>query len=182
MAAAPWLRYPVHPSSFDGGTLMLRKPLRIVAICLSAVSSAALAASAPADPCSLLPAAEAGKVLHEDVAAPQGKVAPRPYKDTAQGTDCIYKTGSGRKSIVFRIYFDSTTAQSQELFKRLGAFYGDSTPAAGIGDAAYLDRNHALHARKGNVRFYIELNGVGSDAAAKDKALTKLGAGVAGRL
>ncbi|HZZ92414.1 MAG TPA: hypothetical protein VFE23_07620 [Usitatibacter sp.] len=158
----------------------MRTQLLIVATLLTAAAPATFATNAPAEPCSLLPAAEVSKALGQAVAAPQPKVAPRPYKDTAQGTNCLYKSASGRESVVFIIYFDSSPAQSKDLFKRLAAFYGENTAAPGVGDEAYIDSHHALHARKGNVRFYLEANGVNSRT--REKTLTNLGAGVAGRL
>jgi hypothetical protein len=55
-------------------------------------------------------------------------------------------------------------------------FFGTSTPASGIGDEAYFDKDGALHARKGNVRFFLNA-GKGQQVA-----LTKLGEIVAGQL
>lgn len=159
---------------------MFGKSSPIAAITFVAACSA-VAANAPADPCSLLPAAEVSKTLGEELDARPGKVAPRAFKDTAQGTDCLYKSSSGRVSVVFRIYFDSSPSQSRDLFKRLSAFYGESTAAPGIGDEAYFDSRHALHARKGNVRFFLEINGSGSPPA-RQKTLTNLGTRIAGRI
>jgi hypothetical protein len=119
--------------------------------------------------------------LGHAVSAPSAKVAPRPYKDTVQGTDCLYKSESGRQSAMFRIYFDPSLSQAKDLFGRLGAFFGEHTAAPGIGDDAYVDSQHALHARKGNVRFFIEVNGLGSSPS-REKMVKSLGAAVAGRL
>jgi hypothetical protein len=52
---------------------------------------------------------------------------------------------------------------------------------AGLGDEAYFDANHALHVRKGNVRFYINLD-LEISAAEKEKQIKELGNRVAGRL
>src|SRR5215470_15979023 len=90
-----------------------------VTLLATLASPAAWASNAPADPCSLLPAAEVSKVLGREFGAPQSSVAPRPYKNTAQGTDCIYKSKSGKGTVMFRIYFDSSPAESADLHAKL---------------------------------------------------------------
>jgi hypothetical protein len=142
----------------------------------------ALAANPPADPCSLLPAAEVSKILGHTFGAPESSVAPRPFKNTAQGTDCLYRSTGGRGSLQFRVYFDSSPAESADLSKRLQAFFGSGAAIPGFKDEAYLDSKHALHARKGNVRFFLELSGTDAGAPAKDKLLTNLATGIGGRL
>jgi hypothetical protein len=139
-------------------------------------------ANVPADPCSLLPAAEVGKVLGREISDPTKTVAPRPYKNTAEGTDCVYHSKSGRGSLLFRIYFDSSPAESTDLFNRLHAFYGEGTSVAGVGNETYIDSKHGLHTRKGNARFFLELNGIDGSSAGKDKPLTTLATGIASRL
>jgi hypothetical protein len=59
----------------------------------------------------------------------------------------------------------------------LKPLFDPSTPASAIGDEAYFDHAGALHARKGNVRFYLD---IGTDK--QQAALTKLGKIVAGEL
>jgi hypothetical protein len=142
----------------------------------------AWSANAPADPCALLPAAEVGKVLGREIGEPTRTVAPRPYKNTAEGTDCVYRSKSGHGSLLFRIYFDASPAESTDLFNRLHAFYGVGTSVPGVGDETYMDSKHGLHARKGNARFFLELNGIDGSSAGKDKPLTTLATGVASRL
>jgi hypothetical protein len=149
---------------------------------VAAFSLPAHAAKAPADPCSLLPAAEVSKVLGREFTAPQSNVAPRPYKNTAQGTDCTYRSSSGRGSLLFRIYFDSSPSEATELFGKLKMFYGTPTRVSGVGDETYIDSKHGLHERKGNVRFYLELNGVDTSPATKDKPLVNLANAVGGHL
>lgn len=110
----------------------------------------------PVDLCSLLPAVEVSKILGRTYEAPQKSVAPRPYANTAEGTDCNYY--AGRNRVWFRAYVDPSPAAATELFAKLSKFYAPSTPVAGLGDEAYLDREHAIHVRKGKVRFYINLD------------------------
>jgi len=135
----------------------------------------ATAAEAPADLCSLLPAAVVSKTLGETYGPPAKTVAPRPYANTAEGTDCTYPAKSDH--LLFRAYVDPSPTASAELFAKLKSFFGrGSTPVTGIGDEAYLDAQHGLHVRKGKVRFFI------SAKAASDKQLRDLATGVAGQL
>ena len=162
--------------------LRSRSLMQAVSLAAALASSATLASKAPADPCSLLPAADVSKVLGHEFAAPQSTVAPRPYKNTAQGTDCLYKSKSGRGSLLFRVYFDASPAESAELQAKLKMFYGTPTPVPGVGDETYMDSKHALHERKGNVRFYLELAGVDSPGPTKDKQLATLATAIGGRI
>ena len=156
----------------------------LIAVLLAAfcASPPALAANAPSDPCSLLPSAEVGKALGHPFQEPEKSVAPRPFRDTAQGTDCYYPAKGGRGTLQFRVYFDPSPSASADLFKRLQGFFGSGTAVAGVADEAYFDKKHALHARKGNVRFYLELIGTHEAPAAREKLLGSLGAGIVGRL
>jgi hypothetical protein len=99
-----------------------------------------------------------------------------------QGTDCLYKAKSGHGAVQFRIYFDSSPAQATDLHARLKMFYGTPTATPSVGDEAYIDSKHALHERKGNVRFYIEFIGIDMPAPARDKQLVNLATGIGGRL
>lgn len=133
----------------------------------------------PADLCSLLPAADVSKTLGRTYDAPQESVAPRPYANTAEGTDCNYPSKGSK--LWFRAYVDPSPDAATGLFKKLGMFYQPQTPVAGIGDEAYFDGQHAIHVRKGKVRFYLNLHPLGSPAAA-EKQLKDLATLVAGKL
>jgi hypothetical protein len=118
----------------------------------------ARATDSPTDPCSLLTAAQVSSTLGDKYGAPEKSVAPRPFANTAQGTDCQYKTASGQDQVLFRVYFDVSAAQATDLHTRLKMFFGkDSTPA-NVGDEAYVDRNDAIHVRKGNVRYFLTIS------------------------
>jgi hypothetical protein len=120
------------------------------------VQGARAANDPPADLCALLPAADVSKILGQTYNAPEKSVAPRPYANTAQGTDCHY---SAKGSVLwFRAYVDPSATAATELFDKLGKFYQPQTPVPGLGDEAYFDREHALHVRKGKVRFYLNVN------------------------
>ncbi len=136
--------------------------------------SAALAAAAepPSDLCSLLPASTLTKTLGSTYGAPKVSVAPRPYRNTNSGTDCTYE--SGHKSLLFRVYVDPSPEASADLFARLKSFFGrGSTDVTGVGDEGYLDKQHAIHIRKGKVRYYI--SGDGTEKQIKDLAVSVAG-------
>ena len=137
----------------------------------------ACAAEPPADLCSLLPAAQVSQTLGRTYDPPVKSVAPRPYANTAEGTDCHYASKGG-KELWFRAYVDPSPSAATELFAKLRFFYSPPTPVPGIPDEAYFDPQHAIHVRTGKVRFYLNL---GKDAAA-EKPLKDLASQVAGRL
>jgi hypothetical protein len=139
-------------------------------------AASAHGATAPADPCSLLTPVQVGSTMGGTYVAPQKTVAPRPYRNTVEGTDCTYRRSNGSGDLLFRVYFDPSAGDATTLFAKLKIFFGAGTPASGIGDEAYFDEKGALHARKGNVRFYLEAE------AGKQAALTTLGGIVAGEL
>ncbi len=147
----------------------------LVAVVLLAGSlELARAAEPPSDLCSLLPAATVSKVLGETYGSPKKTVAPRPFPNTNQGTDCTYE--SGRHSLLFRAYVDPSPSASTDLFAKLKMYFGaGSTPVSGVGDEAYLDKTHGLHVRKGKVRYFLD--GEGTAKQKNDLAL-----GIAGQL
>jgi hypothetical protein len=133
----------------------------------------------PSDLCLLLPAAEVSKTLGRAYDSPQKRVAPRPFPNTAAGTDCNY-LAKGSK-LWFRAYVDPSPSAAEDLFAKLSKFYGPQTPITGLGDEAYFDRQHGLHVRKGKVRFYINLEPMDFTPAI-EKQLKDLASRVAGRL
>ena len=152
----------------------------IVLVSACAVRSAT-ANELPTDLCSVLPAADASKILGQVFASPQKSVAPRPFANTNTGTDCNYLSKSGSK-LWFRVYVDPSNSAAADLFTRLSQFYGPPTPVKGLGDEAYFDKQHALHVRKAYVRFYINVSPMGTFTPAKEKQIEDLAAAVAGRL
>jgi hypothetical protein len=159
------------------------KWLLIVATILFAPCGAqtARASSAPADPCSLLPATAVSNAIGQTFGSPKKSVAPSPYANTVQGTDCTYNSSGNSSTLLFRVYFDPSAAEATGLFAKLKMFYSPSTPVPGVGDETYSDRNQALHARKGNVRFYLELDSKSADSS-KGAQLRTLAGLVAGEL
>ena len=139
----------------------------------------ARATEPPSDLCSLLPAAEVSKTLGRAYDSPQKSIAPRPFPNTATGTDCNY-LAKGSK-LWFRAYVDPSSSAAADLFAKLSKFYGKQTPITGLGDEAYFDEKHGLHVRKGKVRFYINLEPMDFTPAI-EKQLKDLASRVAGRL
>jgi hypothetical protein len=158
-----------------------RKLSRIAAFFVVTTSGAysARANEPPADLCSLLPAAEVSRTLGRTYDAPQKSEAPRPYANTATGTDCNY-LAKGSK-LWFRAYVDPSPSAAAELFAKLGRFYSPQTPVPGLGDEAYFDPQHGLHVRKGRVRFYLDLDPMDFTPAV-EKQLKDLASRVAGQL
>jgi hypothetical protein len=87
-----------------------------------------------------------------------------------------------RSKLWFRAYVDPSPFAATDLFAKLSKFYGTPTPVTGLGDEAYFDQDHALHVRKGKVRFYINLDPMHTFTPAIQKQLTDLAAQVTGRL
>src|SRR5579864_5513599 len=105
------------------------------------VGQRVLAMDSPPDPCSLLTAAQVSSILGDKYGAPEKSVAPRPFANSVQGTDCQYKTGSGQGQLLFRVYFDASAAQAADLHIRLKMFFGKNSTPANVGDEAYVDKD-----------------------------------------
>jgi hypothetical protein len=151
-----------------------KAPLMVAGVLATACMTPLVqAATAPADPCSLLSAAQVSSAMGKTYSAPEKTVAPRPYANSVQGTDCTYSGAGG--SLLFRIYFDPSAAAATDLFARLKMFYSPPTPVPGLGDEAYFDPRHGIHVRKGNVRFFLS-------AGNEEKPLTNLATQVAGQI
>ena len=131
----------------------------VVAVMMGCGTQAAMAADPPSDLCSLLPASVLSQTLGKTFGDPKKTVAPRPFPNTNQGTDCNY--AAGQKNVVLRVYADDSAAQATDLFARLKRFFGTGSTDVSVGDEAYRDANKALHVRKGRVRFMV--GGSGTD-------------------
>jgi hypothetical protein len=147
----------------------------MVALLFIACSSElARAAEPPSDLCSLLSSAVVSKTLGQTYGSVKKSVAPRPFPNTNQGTDCTYE--SGGHTLLFRVYVDPSPSASADLFAKLKTYFGNgSTTAGGVGDEAYLDKLHGLHVRKGKVRYFL-------DGAGTPKQKSDLAVGIAGQL
>jgi hypothetical protein len=156
-------------------------PLVAVVFVLAACTAQwAAAATARADPCSLLSAAEVSEAMGGTYGAPKKSVAPRPFPNTVHGTDCHYQTASGRREVFFRVYFDQSVAQATELHARLKMWFGAGSTPASVGDEAYVDKGHDIHVRKGNVRYFISVSH--GDTPTGQRQMMTLATLVAGKL
>lgn len=137
-------------------------------------AQSASAAEPPANLCSLLPVAVVNQVLGATYSSPAKTVAPRPFPNTNEGTDCTYK--SSRHTLLFRIYIDPSPKAATDLFAKLKFYFGSgSTAVTNLGDEAYIDANHGLHIRKGKARYFI-------DGEATNQQRQTIAAGIAGQL
>jgi hypothetical protein len=168
--------------------------LRILSLCiLSSVifltfvifsnNPALQAKDPPADACVLLPAAQLAKVLEQPFGMPAKTMAPAAPYDRVTGTDCTYQTGTeGPRKLLFRIYVDPSPAIAKDAFAKLSTLFGPNKAVAGNWDTAYLDAGHAIHLQKGNVRYYLNLDPIGTDTAKAERQLKDLATWVAGQL
>src|SRR5579863_1467272 len=146
----------------------------IVLLLVAGSAELARAAEPPSDLCSLLPSATVSKTLAYAYGSPAQSVAPRPFRNANEGTDCKY--GSGLRLLLFRVYVDPSPSASADLFAKLKSYLGDgSTIVSGVGDEAYLDKERGLHVRKGKVRYFL-------DGSGTPKQKSDLAVGIAGQL
>jgi hypothetical protein len=147
----------------------------VVALLLVAgFAELARAAEPPSDLCSLLPVATVSKTLGYAYDSPKEKIAPRPFRNTNEGTDCVY--GSGLRMLLLRVYVDPSPSASADLFAKLKTYFAEgSTAVSGVGDEAYSDKEHGLHVRKGKVRYFL-------DGAGTPKQKNDLAVAIAGQL
>jgi hypothetical protein len=127
-------------------------------VALGFAEQQSLATDSPTDPCSLLTATQVSNAMGNGYRAPEKSVAPRPFMNTVQGTDCQYKADTGQDQVLFRVYFDVSAAQATDLHARLKIFFGNDSTPANLADEAYIDRSNAIHVRKGNVRYFLSIS------------------------
>lgn len=137
----------------------------------------------PSDACVMLPAAQVAKVLEQPFGSSAKAIAPAAFPGSPTGTDCTYDTGKGlSRKLLFRIYVESSPAAAKGTFNKLSPYYGPNTAVMGNWDTAYLDASHAIHVQKGKVRYYLNLDSIGTDTAKTEKQLKDLATWVAGQL
>jgi hypothetical protein len=137
----------------------------------------------PSDACVMLPAAQLAKVLEQPFGSLTKTMAPAAFPGSPMGTDCTYQTGKGLpRKLLFRIYLESSPAVAKETFNKLSAYFGPNTAVTGNWDNAYLDAGHAIHVQKGKVRYYLNLNPIGTDTPKAERQLKDLATWVAGQL
>jgi hypothetical protein len=149
-------------------------------LCLSTCAARpATPTDPPSDLCTLLPVADINKSLGQTFTGPDKAVAPRPFPNSVEGTDC--NDSAGNSKLWFRAYADPDAATATDLFAKLAAFFGEKTTVSGVGDEAYFDPGHSLHVRKGRFRYFLNLEPI-DDPSKSDKRLKDLATKVAARL
>jgi hypothetical protein len=150
---------------------------------LPAVQANAVAAKdLPSDLCSLLSPQQLQKTLGSPYGAPEKAAAPAAYRGQQPGTNCHYTDQkSDRRGVVFIVYVDRSPAEAKATFENLSAWFPATSKPSGIGDSAYMDKNHAIHVLKGSVRYFINVPS-GDSAAAAEKQAQDLAISVAAQL
>ena len=120
----------------------------------------------PANLCTLLPAAQIGRVLGQPFSGPIRKPAPPLYRNTAKGTECGYRSKQPSPAagvpgeLIFTVHVESSSSAARDVFKKLRAFQdkkgGGTTSVTGIGDAAYrMTQGYVLFVLKGKAHYSI---------------------------
>jgi hypothetical protein len=132
--------------------------------------------SVPSNVCSLLSTSKLQAVTSVTWSTPASITFPDGVPELVQ-QDCKY-TASDGSGLVFIIYADPSVADAVTNFAKFKQEFGSQGDVnlAGQGDEAYIDSNNAIHVRKANVRFYIELglaSGGDSTAVSDEKLLSQ---------
>jgi hypothetical protein len=136
----------------------------------------------PSDICSLLGAQQLQKTFGQPFGAASKSSAPPAYLGQAAGTNCGYSSERGAPiDITLIVYVDRSPAEAKQTFEKLSAFYPATSKPSGIGDSAYIDKEHAIHVLKGKVRYYISVSSNAADAV-KEKQAKDLAVSVAGQI
>jgi hypothetical protein len=144
-------------------------------------ANSAAAKDLPSDVCSLISPQQLQKMLGQPYSLTDKAAAPPAYRGQAAGTTCRYEDKSGRHAVVLIVYADKSPAEAKETFDKLSAWFPADSKPSGIGDSAYMDKNHAIHVLKGNVRYFINV-GSGDSAAAEEKEAQDLAISVAAQI
>jgi hypothetical protein len=122
--------------------------------------------SVPSNVCSLLSTSQLQTVTGVTWSAPASITFPDGVPELVQ-QDCKYTAGDG-SGLVFIIYADPSVGDAVTNFANFKKEFGSQgdVSLSGQGDEAYVDSNNAIHVRKANVRFYIDLGlSSGDDSA-----------------
>ena len=137
------------------------------------------AASLPADMCSLLTPAQLQKTLQQPFGGPIKSTATPAYSGQPAGTHCEYRSQSRPpRTVILIVYVDRSAPEARQTFEKLSAFYPANSKPSGIGDSAYIDKDHAIHVLKNNVRYYISI-GASNLTPENEKQLKDLSMAVA---
>jgi hypothetical protein len=137
----------------------------------------AAAKDLPSDVCSLLTTQQLQKTLGQTFGAAQKTSAPPAYMGQSAGTNCRYSDSGGHHEVVLIVYADHSADEAKQTFDKLSAWYPAASKPSGIGDSAYVDKSHAIHVLKGNVRYFIN-----AGDGVQDKQVQELATAVAAQL
>lgn len=149
----------------------------IAGVFVFAVGSAYTAyAAPPASGCSMLTPAQIQKLLGQPFGKPAESKWPPAYGMRPWGTQCQYASQkSPNTKVTFIVYIEQTAAEAKQTFDKLSMWFPAASKPA-IGDAAYMDKDHAIHVLKGKVRYYISID------PANEKQAEDLAASIAARI
>ena len=146
-------------------------------------NQALLAKDPPSDVCTMLSVDQLAKVLGQPYHSTTKREAPAVFRNSPPGTDCSYEaTKPPSRTLLFRIYVESSPDAAQQTFNKFRPYSGPSTSVTGNWDNAYIDQEHAIHVQKGKARYYLTLDPIRADKAKAEKQLQDLAAWVAGQL
>lgn len=144
--------------------------LAIALLLFACYPNPAMSKDLPSDVCSLLTTQQLQKTVGQSFGAAQKTSAPPAYMGQAAGTNCRYSDSSGRHEVVLIVYADRSADEAKQTFDKLSAWYPTLSKPSGIGDSAYIDKSHAIHVLKGNVRYFINAGSGASDKQVQDLA------------
>ena len=110
----------------------------------------------PGNACSWLTPAELQKTLGQTFDAPQQSSVMPAFRGQTAGTQCEYKSPSGM-DVLLIAYTDRSADEAKTTFGTMAAADKAIAKPGGVGDDAYVDKEHAIHVLKGKVRYYIEV-------------------------
>jgi hypothetical protein len=137
----------------------------------------------PPDACSLLTPSQLQQVLGQPFELSDRSLAPPAAPGQPPGRECDYTThlGASRK-VVFIAFVDASADQAREMYDKLTLWLTHKAQLSGIGDAAYVDDNHAIHVLKGTVRYYLNIVPFGEATLARQEQLCDLARLVAAQI
>jgi hypothetical protein len=142
----------------------------------------AAAKDLPSDICSLLAPQQLQKTLGQPFTAAQKNTAPPAYAGQPAGTNCDYAgQKNGSQVVTLIVYADRSPAEAKETFDKLSAWFPATSKPSGIGDSAYIDKNHAIHVLKGSVRYFISISSQ-DPGPAREKQAQDLATSVAAQI
>lgn len=146
-------------------------------------SPSCIAEILPPDTCSLLTSGHLERILGQPFDLYERSLAPASRRDQLPGRECDYATRKGAvRKVILIVFVDSSAEQARKTYDALTTWLAPKSKPAGVGDAAFIDDNRAIHVLKGRVRYYINI--IPSDAKIfeKEKLLTQLAALVAAQV